>query len=104
MKIPLVLGIVSLTLTTSCGGGAWSVVDAGKSDNTVKVGILHALSGTMAISETSLRDVLLMGIEEINASGGVLGKQIAPIVVDPASDWDFYAEKSKELLTKHKAG
>lgn len=65
---------------------------------TVKLGVLHSLSGTMAISEVSLRDVVLMAVEEINASGGVLGKQIAPIVVDPASDWDLFAEKSKELL------
>ena len=65
---------------------------------TVKLGVLHSLSGTMAISEVSLRDVVLMAVEEINASGGVLGKQIDPIVVDPASDWDLFAEKSKELL------
>lgn len=68
--------------------------------NAVKVGILHSLSGTMAISEVSLRDILLMGIDEINAAGGVLGKKIAPVVVDPASDWDLFAEKSKELLGK----
>ena len=65
---------------------------------TVKLGVLHSLSGTMAISEVSLRDVVLMAVKEINASGGVLGKQIEPIVVDPASDWDLFAEKSKELL------
>ena len=65
---------------------------------TVKLGVLHSLSGTMAISEVSLRDVVLMAVEEINASGGVLGKQIDPVVVDPASDWDLFAEKSKELL------
>lgn len=69
---------------------------------TVEIGILHSLSGTMAISEVSLRDVLLMGIEEINASGGVLGKKIVPKVVDPASDWDLFAEKAKELLTEDK--
>ncbi|MDR2691759.1 MAG: urea ABC transporter substrate-binding protein, partial [Dysgonamonadaceae bacterium] len=71
-------------------------------ESIVKVGILHSLSGTMAISEVSLRDVLLMGIDEINAAGGVLGKTIVPKVVDPASDWDLFAEKSKELLTKEK--
>jgi urea transport system substrate-binding protein len=71
-------------------------------ENTVQVGILHSLSGTMAISEVSLRDVLLMEIEEINAAGGVLGKTIVPKVVDPASDWDLFAEKSRELLSKDK--
>jgi urea transport system substrate-binding protein len=66
--------------------------------DTVKVGVLHSLSGTMAISEVSLRDVELMAIEEINAAGGVLGKQIEPVVEDGASDWPTYAEKAKKLL------
>jgi urea transport system substrate-binding protein len=70
--------------------------------DTVKVGVLHSLSGTMAISETSLRDVVLMAVDEINASGGVLGKKIEPVVVDPASDWPLFAEKAKELITQHK--
>jgi urea transport system substrate-binding protein len=68
----------------------------------VKIGVLHSLSGTMAISETSLRDVVLMAVEEINAKGGVLGKKIKPVVVDPASDWDLFAEKAKELILKDK--
>ena len=59
----------------------------GQAADTVKIGVLHSLSGTMAISETSLRDVVLMAAEEINKKGGVLGKQIEPVVVDPASDW-----------------
>jgi len=67
-------------------------------DSTVTIGILHSLSGTMAISEVSLRDVLLMGIDEINASGGVLGHKIIPQIVDPASNPDLFAEKAKELL------
>jgi urea transport system substrate-binding protein len=66
--------------------------------DTVKVGILHSLSGTMAISETSLRDVLLFAIDEINANGGVLGKKLEPIVVDGASNWPLFAEKAKQLL------
>ncbi len=66
----------------------------------VKIGVLHSLSGTMAISETSLKDVVLMAVEEINAAGGVMGKQIEPVVVDPASDWDLFAEKAKGLITK----
>ncbi|MDA8407186.1 MAG: urea ABC transporter substrate-binding protein [Deltaproteobacteria bacterium] len=68
----------------------------------VKVGTLHSLTGTMAISETSLKDVVLMAIDEINAKGGVLGKKVVPVVVDPASNWDLFAEKAKELLLKDK--
>lgn len=66
--------------------------------DTVKVGVLHSLSGTMAISEVSLRDAELMAIDEINAAGGVLGKKIEPIVEDGASDWPTYAEKARKLL------
>ncbi|MDB4988140.1 MAG: branched-chain amino acid transporter substrate-binding protein [Myxococcaceae bacterium] len=69
----------------------------------IKVGILHSLSGTMAISETSLKDVALMTIEEINAKGGLLGRKLEPVVVDPASDWPLFAEKAKELITRDKA-
>src|SRR5687767_8705197 len=69
---------------------------------TVKVGILHSLSGTMAISETSLKDVLLMTFDEINKAGGVMGKQIEPVVVDPASNWPLFAEKARQLLDKDK--
>ena len=58
---------------------------------TVKVGVLHSLSGTMAISEVSLRDVCMMAFDEINAKGGVMGKKIEAVVVDPASNWDLFA-------------
>jgi urea transport system substrate-binding protein len=71
-------------------------------EETVKVGILHSLSGTMAISEVSLKDVVMMAIEEINKKGGVLGKKIEPVIVDPASDWDLFAEKAKQLLLQDK--
>jgi len=71
--------------------------------DTVKVGVLHSLSGTMAISETSLRDVLLYTFDEINAKGGVMGKKIEPVVVDGASNWPLFAEKAKQLLEKDKA-
>ncbi|HET8871571.1 MAG TPA: urea ABC transporter substrate-binding protein [Aquabacterium sp.] len=70
--------------------------------DTIKVGILHSLSGTMAISETVLKDVALMTIDEINAKGGVLGKKLEPVVVDPASNWPLFAEKAKQLLTQDK--
>jgi len=69
---------------------------------TIKVGILHSLSGTMAISETVLKDVALMTIDEINAKGGVLGKKLEPVVVDPASNWPLFAEKAKQLITQDK--
>src|SRR5689334_6636052 len=64
----------------------------------IKVGILHSLSGTMAISETSLKDVALMTIEEINEKGGVLGRKLEPVVVDPASNWPLFAEKARDLI------
>ncbi len=69
---------------------------------TIKVGILHSLSGTMAISETSLKDMALMTIDEINAKGGVNGKQLEAVVVDPASNWPLFAEKARQLLTQDK--
>ena len=71
-------------------------------EDTIKVGILHSLSGTMAISETILKDVMLMQINELNASGGLLGKKVEPVVVDPASNWPLFAEKARELLSKDK--
>src|ERR1700676_4091798 len=70
--------------------------------DTIKVGVLHSLSGTMAISETVLKDVILMAIDEINAKGGVMGKKLEPVVVDPASNWPLFAEKDTELITKEK--
>ncbi len=68
----------------------------------IKVGILHSLSGTMAISETSLKDVALMTIEEINRAGGVLGRKLEPVVVDPASNWPLFAEKARQLISQDK--
>ncbi|MCJ8332268.1 MAG: urea ABC transporter substrate-binding protein [Lentisphaeria bacterium] len=73
-----------------------------KAEGEVKIGILHSLTGTMAISEISLRDSVLMAVDEINAKGGVLGKKIKPVIVDPASDWDKFAEKAKQLLLTDK--
>lgn len=73
-----------------------------KAEDTIKVGIMHSLSGTMAISETPLKDVALMTIDEINAKGGVLGKKLEPVVVDPASNWPLFAEKSRQLLSQDK--
>lgn len=73
-----------------------------KAEDSIKVGVLHSLSGTMAISETTLKDTMLMLIEEQNKKGGLLGKKIEAVVVDPASNWPLYAEKARELLTKDK--
>ena len=73
-----------------------------QSGGTIKVGVLHSLSGTMAISETVLKDTVLMAIDEINAQGGVLGKKLEPVVVDPASNWPLFAERAKQLLTQDK--
>jgi urea transport system substrate-binding protein len=70
--------------------------------DTIKVGVLHSLSGTMAISETTLKDTMLMLIEEQNKKGGLLGKQLEPVVVDPASNWPLFAEKARELIEKEK--
>jgi urea transport system substrate-binding protein len=79
-----------------CLSGALAAAD------TIKVGILHSLSGTMAISETTLKDTMLMLIEEQNKKGGVLGKQLEAVVVDPASNWPLFAEKARELIEKEK--
>lgn len=75
---------------------------AARAEDTIKVGILHSLSGTMAISETTLKDAMLMLIAEQNAKGGVLGKKLEPVVVDPASNWPLFAEKARELISKDK--
>jgi urea transport system substrate-binding protein len=71
-------------------------------DDTIKVGVLHSLSGTMAISETTLKDTMLMLIDEQNKKGGILGKKLEAVVVDPASDWPLFAEKARELIEKEK--
>jgi urea transport system substrate-binding protein len=81
---------------------ACSAVLPAMAEETIKVGILHSLSGTMAISETTLKDVMLMLIDEQNKNGGLLGKQLEAVVVDPRSDWPTFAEKAKELIVKDK--
>ncbi|GCL70688.1 urea ABC transporter substrate-binding protein [Paenibacillus naphthalenovorans] len=86
---------------TAPGTSSEAPKDSG--DNTVPVGVLHSLTGTMSISEVSVRDSTIMAIEEINQAGGVLGKQLKPIVEDGASDWPTFAEKTKKLLQKDKA-
>ncbi len=91
-KKPAIASALGLALMS----GAVSAAD------TIKVGVLHSLSGTMAISETTLKDTMLMMIEEQNNKGGVLGKQLEAVVVDPASDWPLFTVKARELLEKEK--
>ena len=79
-----------------------AVAPSAAADDTIKIGILHSLSGTMAISETILKDLMLMQVAELNANGGLLGKKIEPVVVDPASNWPLFAEKARELISKDK--
>lgn len=87
-----VAGIAALTLGAAIA----------QASDTIKVGVLHSLSGTMAISETTLKDTVLMQIEEQNKKGGLLGKKLEAVVVDPASNWPLFAEKTRELLAKEK--
>ena len=98
MKRRQMLKALTLSASLVTMGMSWSIQAA----ETIKVGILHSLSGTMAISETSLKDMALMTIDEINAKGGVLGKQLEPVVVDPASNWPLFAERGRQLLTQDK--
>ncbi|MGQ3029997.1 MAG: transporter substrate-binding protein, partial [Ferrovibrionaceae bacterium] len=70
--------------------------------DTIKIGVLHSLSGTMAISETTLKDTVLMMVDDLNKKGGLLGKKVEAVVVDPASNWPLFAEKARELISKEK--
>ncbi|PPD17170.1 MAG: urea ABC transporter substrate-binding protein, partial [Methylobacter sp.] len=94
-----VLKTVSRSLVLSLTALA---VGAANAEDTIKVGVLHSLSGTMAISETTLKDTMLMLVDEQNKKGGLLGKKLEAVVVDPASNWPLFAEKTRELLTKDK--
>jgi len=91
-----VLGGAALIASLALGG------PAAFAQETIKVGVLHSLSGTMAISETTLKDVMLMLIEEQNKKGGLLGKKLEAVVVDPASNWPLFAEKARELIAQKK--
>src|SRR6267143_375222 len=91
----------ALAATAGLALGAVGALPA-QAQDTIKIGILHSLSGTMAISETTLKDVMLMLIDEQNKKGGLLGKKLEAVVVDPASDWPLFAEKARGLLEKDK--
>ena len=71
-----------------------------QTQGTIKIGVLHSLSGTMAISETTLKDTILMMVDDINKKGGLLGKKVEAVVVDPASNWPLFAEKARDLIAK----
>ncbi|MGQ0675525.1 MAG: urea ABC transporter substrate-binding protein [Rhodospirillales bacterium] len=90
------IGVATLTALSL------AMANQASAQNTIKVGVLHSLSGTMAISETTLKDVMLMLIEEQNKKGGLLGKKLEAVVVDPASNWPLFAEKARELIAKEK--
>ncbi|TWH45032.1 urea ABC transporter substrate-binding protein [Sporomusa sp. KB1] len=94
--------LVASVMLTGCSSNQPAKQAASTASDTIKVGILHSLSGTMAISEVSVKDAELMAIEEINASGGLLGKKIEPVIEDGASNWTTFAEKAKKLLQKDK--
>jgi len=100
MKRRAVVKMLAIAASVAAIGGAASSALA--QQKTVKIGILHSLSGTMAISETVLKDTVLMAVDEINAKGGVMGAKIEPVVVDPASNWPLFAEKARQLLTQDK--
>ena len=91
----------ALAAAAAVAGIGFTALSAQAAD-TIKVGVLHALSGTMAISETALKDMALMTIDEINAKGGVLGKKLEPVVIDTASNWPLAAEKAKQLISQDK--
>ncbi|MBE2295235.1 MAG: urea ABC transporter substrate-binding protein [Phycisphaerales bacterium] len=99
MKLANKLRQLSIAVSTVAALG---IACAANAADTIKVGILHSLSGTMAISETTLKDTMLMLIEEQNKKGGLLGKKLEPVVVDPASNWPLFAEKARELIAKDK--
>ncbi len=92
----------SLAVAAAIATGTLTYVTFAQAADTIKVGVLHSLSGTMAISESVLKDTVLMTIDEINANGGVLGKKLEPVVVDPASNWPLFAEKAKQLIDQDK--
>src|SRR5690606_11752269 len=91
----LTLGVAAAALSATAFVGA-------QAQGPIKIGVLHSLSGTMAISETTLKDTVLMLFEDQNRKGGVLGRKLEAVVVDPASDWPLFAEKARELLEVHK--
>ena len=89
-------------LAIAGAAAAFMTATAVQAADTIKVGVLHSLSGTMAISETTLKDTMLMLVDDLNKKGGLLGKKVEAVVVDPASNWPLFAEKARELITAKK--
>src|SRR6201982_1301950 len=96
------MNLKNMVLAAGALAAALAIPRAAAAQDTIKVGVLHSLSGTMAISETTLKDTVLMMIDEQNKKGGLLGKKLEPVVVDPASDWPLFAEKARQLLERDK--
>ena len=92
------LGASALLAAVTAGPSAFAA------DDTIKIGVLHSLSGTMAISETTLKDTVLMMVDDLNKKGGLLGKKVEAVVVDPASDWPTFAQKAAEELLARRGG
>ncbi|HEX6959308.1 MAG TPA: urea ABC transporter substrate-binding protein [Ferrovibrio sp.] len=90
------------TMTVLGAVAAGIAATAARAEDTIKIGVLHSLSGTMAISETTLKDTVLMMVDDLNKQGGLLGKKVEAVVVDPASNWPLFAEKARELISKDK--
>jgi urea transport system substrate-binding protein len=99
-QLLIVAALVAALTVSACAPrtAASPTASTGGGSDTVKVGVLHSLSGTMSISETSVKDATLLAIDEINAKGGVMGKKIVPVIEDGASDWPTFAEKTKKLI------
>jgi urea transport system substrate-binding protein len=95
-RLARVLGLAGVAVSLGLGGVTAQAAE------TIKIGVLHSLSGTMAISETTLKDTVLMMVDNINKEGGLLGKKVEAVVVDPASNWPLFAEKARELLSREK--
>lgn len=101
-RVPVALTVAVLAIVGCTSGGGGGSGSTSSSGDKIKVGILHSLSGTMAISEVSVKDAELLAISEINAKGGVLGKPVEPVVQDGASDWPTFAEKAQKLISQDK--
>jgi urea transport system substrate-binding protein len=96
------LKTIAAAAAVAAGALTFATQAQAQAKDTIKVGVLHSLSGTMAISETVLKDTVLMAIDDINAKGGLLGKKLEAVVVDPASNWPLFAEKAKQLMGQDK--
>src|SRR5262245_51326690 len=95
-RTALAAGVIAIGLATGLATAH------AQTQGTIKIGVLHSLSGTMAISETTLKDTILMMVEDQNKKGGLLGKKLEAVVVDPASNWPLFAEKARALIAKEK--